>query len=37
MYSIYKTWMEGTCDIPYKNTYFFVTTEPNQMEVFAKM
>ena len=23
--------MEGTCDIPYKNPYFFVTTKPNQM------
>ena len=27
-----KAWMEGTYDIPYKNHYFFVTTEPNQME-----
>ena len=27
---IYKTWMEGI-DIPNKNPYFFVTTEPNQM------
>ena len=26
-----KTWMEGTFHIPYKNPYFFVTTEPNQM------
>ena len=26
-----KTWMEGTNDIPYKNSYSFVTTEPNRM------
>ena len=25
---IYKTWMEGTYDIPNKNKNFFVTTEP---------
>ena len=24
-----KTWMEGTHGTPYKNPYFFVTTEPN--------
>ena len=28
---MHKTWMEETCDIPYKNPYFFVTTEPNKM------
>ena len=27
----YKTWMEGTCGIPYKNPYLFGTTEPNRM------
>ena len=32
----YKTWMEGTYDIPNKNPHFFVTTEPNQMGFFAK-
>ena len=26
-----KTWREGTHDMPYKNPYFFVTTEPNRM------
>ena len=26
-----KNLMEGTCDIPYKNLYFIVTTEPNEM------
>ena len=26
-----KPWMEGTHDIPYKNPYFFTTTEPNQL------
>ena len=26
-----KIWMEGTCDMPYKNPYFIVTTEPNWM------
>ena len=31
-----KTWMEGTNDIPYKNSYSFVTTEPNQMGFSAK-
>ena len=29
-----KTWMEGTNDIPYKNSNFFVTTEPNRMGFF---
>ena len=29
--NVYKTWMEWTYDIPYKNPYFFVTTEPNRM------
>ena len=28
---IYRTWMEGTYDIPNKNPHFFVTTEPNRM------
>ena len=28
--------MEGTYDMPYKNPYFFVTTEPNWMGVFAE-
>ena len=32
-----KTWMEGTNDIPFKNTYFFVTTEPNRMGFSAKL
>ena len=32
-----KPWMEGTCDMPYKDPYFFVITEPNQMEFFAEM
>ena len=31
---LYKTWMEGTCDIPDKNPYFFMTTEPNRMVFF---
>ena len=31
-----KTWMEGTNDIPYKNSYFFMTTEPNWMGLSAK-
>ena len=31
MYKIYTTWMEWTYDIPNKNHYFFVTTEPNWM------
>ena len=26
---IYKTWMEGTYDIPNKNQNFFVTIEPD--------
>ena len=26
-----KTWIEGIYDMPYKNPYFFVTTEPNRM------
>ena len=26
---VYNTWMERTYDIPYKNPYFSVTTEPN--------
>ena len=34
---MYKTWMEGTCDIPYKYSYFFVTTEPKSNGVFTKM
>ena len=29
--------MEGTDDIPYKNSYFFVTTEPNWKGIFGKM
>ena len=29
-----KTWMEGTNDIPYKNPYFFVTTEPNRIKAY---
>ena len=29
--------MEGTYDMPYKNPYFFVTTEPNRMGFFAEM
>ena len=28
--------MEGTYDIPYKNYYFFETTEPNQMGFFGQ-
>ena len=32
-----KTWMEGTNDIPYKNSYFCVTTEPKSDGVFDKM
>ena len=28
---MYITWMEGAYDMPYKNPYFFVTTEPNWM------
>ena len=28
---IYKTWMEGTYDIPNKNPDFFVTIEPTLM------
>ena len=31
-----KTWIEGTKDIPYKNSYIFVTTEPNRMGFSAK-
>ena len=31
-----KIWMEGTYDMPYKNPYFFVTTEPNQMGVLLR-
>ena len=30
MQIMYKTWMEGTHDKHNKNSYFFVTTEPNQ-------
>ena len=29
--------MEGTYDMPYTNPYFFMTTEPNWMGVFAEM
>ena len=31
-----KTWMEGINDIPYINSHFFVTNEPNEMGVLAK-
>ena len=31
MQMLYKTWMEGTYDIPNKNPQLFVTTEPNRM------
>ena len=30
-------WMERTYNMSYKNPYFFVTTEPNWMGVFAEM
>ena len=29
--SLSVIWMEGTYDMPYKNPYFFVTSEPNRM------
>ena len=32
-----KNWIEGTYDIPNRNPYFFVTTEPNQVGFFAEM
>ena len=34
---VYKTWMKGAYDIPNKNPYFFMTTEPNWMGVFVEM
>ena len=32
-----KTWTEGTYDIPFKNPYFLVTSEPNREVFFAEM
>ena len=37
MQILYKTWMEGTHDKHNKDSYFFVTTEPNRMVFFGKM
>ena len=34
---MYKAWMEGTCDIPYINPYFFVTILKQIKQIFAEM
>ena len=28
-----KSWTKGSYDMPYKNPYFFVTTEPDRLEM----